>query len=170
MKRNVGLEKTLWFSPHCFSWHTWSTRWNKPCNIRLSAEESGRACNRTFRLIWIGKWNILLLFPFKCGILFCFTYNRFSLQFYRCCQNTNEVYPNVKRRAVFADSWKSQKQTLVCYKYVVWPIIIVQHGWKKWSSILTPQSLLFIHGSQIHLTWKWAKWKYPENTSKMGPQ
>lgn len=59
MKRNAVLEKTLWFSPQCFSWHNWLTRWNKPCNIRLFTEESGRACNGTFRLIWIDKGNIL---------------------------------------------------------------------------------------------------------------
>lgn len=76
VKGNAGLEKTFWFSPHCFSWHTWSTRWNKPRNIRLFTEESGRVCNGTFRLIWIDKLNILntnkTQSEFKCEEESCF--------------------------------------------------------------------------------------------------
>lgn len=40
IKRNIVLEKTLWFSRHCFSWHTWLTRWNKPWLISDSSWKS----------------------------------------------------------------------------------------------------------------------------------
>lgn len=104
IKRNVVLERTLWFSPHCFSWHTWSIGWNKPCNIRIFTEESGRACNGTFRLIWIDKWNILLLFPLKCRIFFASNITDYPFSFIDACQNTNKVNPNVKRKAVSVES------------------------------------------------------------------
>ena len=71
IKRRLVLEKMLWLSPsHCFSEHTWLS-----CNI--SPEVSARACNWIFRLIWIDKSNFLLLFPFKCRILFYLKYSRF---------------------------------------------------------------------------------------------
>lgn len=40
IKRNIVPEKTLWFSCHCFSWHTWLTRWNKPWSISDSSWNS----------------------------------------------------------------------------------------------------------------------------------